>query len=155
MGWQGASIPCAPLCAGCGRLGTDAPCALPRIHHVRRGILVDSALTARHGFVTIGLTEEIEFAHWRKRDDYLLKSEFLAPTMLESKTILTLKGTKFYWMFWQTKDKEQQRFYLLPGMGGRAFRRKQKIILYWSLAPGLIVSGVVAWFPFAYHRSPL
>lgn len=105
--------------------------------------------------MTIGLTEEIEFAHWRKRDDYLLKSEFLAPTMLESKTILTLKGTKFYWMFWQTKDKEQQRFYLLPGMGGRAFRRKQKIILYWSLAAGLIVSGVVACILYVISRQPI
>jgi len=39
---------------------------------------------------------------------------------------------------------ERERFYLLPGMGGRALRRKRKIILQWSIAAGLFVSGIVA-----------
>jgi hypothetical protein len=45
--------------------------------------------------------------------------------------------------FWSMK-KERERFYLLPGMGGRALRRKQKIILRWSILAGLLVSAVVA-----------
>ena len=47
-------------------------------------------------------------------------------------------------MFWSPKNKERERFYLLPGMGGRALRRKQKVILRWSIAAGLVVSGVLA-----------
>jgi hypothetical protein len=47
------------------------------------------------------------------------------------------------------KNKDQERFYLLPGMGGRAYRRKQNRILIASIAVGLIVAGVfalVVWF---------
>jgi hypothetical protein len=40
-------------------------------------------------------------------------------------------------------NKERERFYLLPGMGGRALRRKRKIILIWSIIAGIIVSGVL------------
>jgi hypothetical protein len=47
-------------------------------------------------------------------------------------------------MFWSKKDKEQQRFYLLPGQGGRAYRRKQLFILKWSIIAALAVSAVVA-----------
>jgi len=36
-------------------------------------------------------------------------------------------------------DKERKRSYLLPGMGGQAYRRKQKLILKCSI---LIGSGV-------------
>jgi hypothetical protein len=39
---------------------------------------------------------------------------------------------------------ERGRFYLLPGMGGSALRRKRKLILQWSIVAGLVVSGVVA-----------
>ncbi|MCU0783342.1 MAG: hypothetical protein MUF81_04690 [Verrucomicrobia bacterium] len=50
-------------------------------------------------------------------------------------------------MFW-TKDskaeKEQKRFYLLPGMGGRAYRRKRKAILKSSVAVGLLISALIA-----------
>ena len=38
------------------------------------------------------------------------------------------------------RDKEPERFYLLPGMGGRARRRKEKVFLQWSIAVGLLVS---------------
>jgi hypothetical protein len=48
-------------------------------------------------------------------------------------------------MGWFVRDKEKDRFYLLPGMGGRALRRKRKVILQWSIAAGLFASGVVAW----------
>jgi hypothetical protein len=50
-------------------------------------------------------------------------------------------------MFW-TKDskaeRERNRFYLLPGMGGRAYRRKQKFILKSSVAVGLLISALIA-----------
>ena len=47
-------------------------------------------------------------------------------------------------MFGIERDKERERFYLLPGMGGRALRRKQKVILQWAIIAGLLVSTVVA-----------
>jgi hypothetical protein len=46
-------------------------------------------------------------------------------------------------MFWK-KNKEQERFYLLPGMGGRNLRRKRKVFLIWSVATGIVVSAVLA-----------
>jgi hypothetical protein len=50
-------------------------------------------------------------------------------------------------MIW-TKDskaeKEPERFYLLPGMGGRAYRRKQKVILKSSVLVGLLVAALIA-----------
>ena len=47
-------------------------------------------------------------------------------------------------MLWFQRDKERERFYLLPGMGGRALRRKQRVFLQWSIAFGLIVSAIFA-----------
>jgi hypothetical protein len=47
-------------------------------------------------------------------------------------------------MAWFTRDKERDRFYLLPGMGGRALRRKNSIFLLWSLGAGLVVALLVA-----------
>ena len=47
-------------------------------------------------------------------------------------------------MLWFERDKEKQRFYLLPGMGGRALRQKQRRFLRWSIAFGLVVSAIVA-----------
>jgi hypothetical protein len=43
-----------------------------------------------------------------------------------------------------TRDPERDRYYLLPGMGGRAVRRKQRAALLWALAIGLVVSGGMA-----------
>ena len=45
-------------------------------------------------------------------------------------------------MLWFERDKEKHRFYLLPGMGGSALRRKHRRFLYWSIAIGLLVSAV-------------
>jgi hypothetical protein len=42
------------------------------------------------------------------------------------------------------KDKDKQRFYLLPGQGGRAHRRKQWFIIKWSLIAALVVAGILA-----------
>jgi len=51
-------------------------------------------------------------------------------------------------MLWFERDKERHRFYLLPGMGGSALRRKHRRFLYWSLAIGLLVSGIMTYLFF-------
>jgi hypothetical protein len=43
-------------------------------------------------------------------------------------------------MFGFKQNKETERFYLLPGQGGRAFRRKQRRILIWSIIVGLALA---------------
>ncbi len=40
-------------------------------------------------------------------------------------------------------SKERERFYLLPGQGGHAYRRKQKFILKWSVFAALGVSAIL------------
>jgi hypothetical protein len=47
-------------------------------------------------------------------------------------------------VFGSQKKKEERRFYLLAGMGGRALKRKRRIILQWSIAAGLAASAAVA-----------
>jgi hypothetical protein len=42
------------------------------------------------------------------------------------------------------RNKEKERFYLLPGMGGRNLVRKRRRIMRWSIAAGLIVSVILA-----------
>lgn len=57
-------------------------------------------------------------------------------------------------MFGFKKDKEKERFYLLPGMGGRAYRRKQSVILKASIVVGLLVAGAFALLMFWLNKSP-
>jgi len=52
------------------------------------------------------------------------------------------------------KEKEKERYYLLPGQGGRAHRRKQLFILTWSTVVALIVAGVLAAFMLWMDRHP-
>ena len=47
-------------------------------------------------------------------------------------------------MRWFERDRERERFYLLPGMGGRARRRKEMRHLRWAIAAALLVSALVA-----------
>jgi hypothetical protein len=47
-------------------------------------------------------------------------------------------------VFGSQKKKEERRFYLLPGMGGRALKRKRRLILQWSIVAGLFASAIVA-----------
>jgi hypothetical protein len=49
--------------------------------------------------------------------------------------------------------KERERYYLLPGQGGHAYRRKQKFILKWSILAGLVVSGILAAGLYWMNRS--
>jgi hypothetical protein len=56
-------------------------------------------------------------------------------------------------MLWFERDKERPRFYLLPGMGGRARRRKELRFLRWSIAAGLLVSAILACILYLISRD--
>jgi len=46
------------------------------------------------------------------------------------------------------KTKPRERFYLLPGQGGKNYHRKQQRILRWTVAVAVVfgaVLGVVLW----------
>jgi hypothetical protein len=65
-------------------------------------------------------------------------------------------GNRLLPMFWtrnQKADKERERFYLLPGMGGSAYRRKQRVILNYALAVGLVISALIAVLLYLLNRS--
>ena len=47
-------------------------------------------------------------------------------------------------MIWSRQNKEKERFYLLPGMGGKAQRRKNKVFLAWSILTAVVVSFALA-----------
>ncbi|HZF00716.1 MAG TPA: hypothetical protein VE344_02360 [Methylomirabilota bacterium] len=51
------------------------------------------------------------------------------------------------------RDKDQQRFYLLPGQGGRAHRRKQKFILAWSAIVAFIIAAILATAMYFINRA--
>ncbi len=53
-----------------------------------------------------------------------------------------------------TREKDQERFYLFPGMGGAAYRRKRNRIIQAALIVGLIVSAVFAVVMYFTHLSP-
>ena len=53
-----------------------------------------------------------------------------------------------------TREKDQQRFYLFPGMGGKAYRQKRNRILQASIGVGLFVSGLFVLVMYFIHRSP-
>jgi hypothetical protein len=49
----------------------------------------------------------------------------------------------------KAKDREQNRYYLFPGQGGRAYHRKQRYMLLVAVLVGLLVSAIVMaaiWF---------
>jgi hypothetical protein len=54
----------------------------------------------------------------------------------------------------RARERETKRFYLLPGMGGRAYRRKRDLILMVSIAVGLLVSGLFALAMWLVYRNP-
>jgi hypothetical protein len=51
------------------------------------------------------------------------------------------------------RDKERERFYLLPGQGGKAYRRKQRVILLWSIVLGLFFSAALVGILHLVNRS--
>jgi hypothetical protein len=62
----------------------------------------------------------------------------------KSQIDISLKIENNYAVFGSQKKKDERRFYLLPGMGGRALKRKRRLILQWSIVAGLFASAVVA-----------
>jgi len=50
------------------------------------------------------------------------------------------------------KARERERYYLLPGMGGKAVRRKQKMMLLWGILAGVVVSVVVGYLFYTFGR---
>ena len=55
-------------------------------------------------------------------------------------------------MFFSNGNKERERYYLLPGMGGPAARRKHKRFLKWAVVAGLIFSALMALFMYWLDR---
>ena len=52
-------------------------------------------------------------------------------------------------MFGLKSKKSRERFYLLPGQGGRNYRRKQQLFMRWTVSVavifGLILAFVMWW----------
>jgi hypothetical protein len=55
-------------------------------------------------------------------------------------------------MFSSKPAKEPERYYLLPGMGGRAARRKQILFWKWSIIAGLVVSAILGTVLYLLNR---
>ena len=58
---------------------------------------------------------------------------------------MTASGTrvKILRMFRPKTDRENKRFYLFPGQGGAALRRKRNKFLMWSVIVALTLSAVL------------
>lgn len=52
------------------------------------------------------------------------------------------------------RPEEKERFYLLPGQGGSSYRRKQRMIIKYSIIVGLIVSAIFATVMYFVYRLP-
>jgi hypothetical protein len=61
-------------------------------------------------------------------------------------------GRKSNRMFHSKPDKEPERYYLLPGMGGRATRRKNLYFLKWSIVAALGISAILAALMYLLNR---
>jgi len=46
-------------------------------------------------------------------------------------------------VFFSKKDKPRERFYLLPGQGGRNYRQKQQVFLRWAVIVSLLFGTVL------------
>jgi hypothetical protein len=55
-------------------------------------------------------------------------------------------------MFRPKADKEPERFYLLPGQGGRAARRKHLYFLKWAIVAALAISAILALAMYLINR---
>jgi hypothetical protein len=54
--------------------------------------------------------------------------------------------------FRSKRDKDTKRFYLLPGQGGDAYRRKQTLILKWSVIAALAFSSALVALMYWFNR---
>jgi hypothetical protein len=54
-------------------------------------------------------------------------------------------------MFRSKRNKEQNRYYLLPGMG-RSNRRRHREFLMWAIVVGAVVSSVFAYLLYLMSR---
>lgn len=52
------------------------------------------------------------------------------------------------------RAKEKPRFYLLPGQGGKAARRKQRLFLLWAIIFGLCASAAFAGVLMLINKTP-
>ena len=55
-------------------------------------------------------------------------------------------------MFFSNGKKERERYYLLPGQGGPAARRKHRKFLRWSIVAGLVFSALMALVMYLFDR---
>lgn len=55
-------------------------------------------------------------------------------------------------MFFSKPAKEPERYYLFPGMGGRAARRKQWYFWKWSVLAGLAIAALLAALLYLLNR---
>ena len=55
-------------------------------------------------------------------------------------------------LFSAKKNKPRERFYLLPGQSGRAYKRKQKVFLKYSIIVGVIAAALVAGLMYLISR---
>jgi hypothetical protein len=53
------------------------------------------------------------------------------------------------------EGKPRERFYLLPGQGGRAYSRKQRVFLLWAIIVGLAFAGVLTLIMYLLNRKPM
>jgi len=52
------------------------------------------------------------------------------------------------------RDREpRERYYLLPGQGGRAYRRKQRFILAWAVVAAFAFAALVALVLYLVNES--
>jgi len=56
-------------------------------------------------------------------------------------------------MFFSKGKREHERYYLLPGQGGPAARRKQKRFLKWSIVACLVFSALMALAMYLFDRA--
>ncbi len=55
-------------------------------------------------------------------------------------------------MFWMRKNKEDHRYYLLPGMG-RSNRRRHQQFVRWAVVVGILVSVLFAYLLYLLSQS--
>ena len=56
--------------------------------------------------------------------------------------------------FGRKRNKDENRYYLLPGMG-RANKRKRAVLFRWALVVGVVVSALVGLFIYFSNRVSL